>query len=77
MKEQFPRLFYLSQNKNEKVGSIGEWKGGVWVWRWRRNLFDRELIILNKLSDLLNRYTLKQNVDDSWQWSRAQMGFTL
>lgn len=44
----FPRLYNLSQDKEGRVGEMGEWKEGVWrwKWRWRRNFFIVNLLLL-------------------------------
>lgn len=44
IKERFPRLFYLSNNREGKVRDMGCWEEGSWEWKieWRRELLERE-----------------------------------
>lgn len=49
--EKFNRLFRLSIQKAEVVGSMGRWDESRWSWdlRWSRTLFPREISSLNQL----------------------------
>jgi len=46
LKSKFLRLFSLSNNKDAKLGSFGEWLNGYWKRDlfWRKGLFDWEKI---------------------------------
>lgn len=41
LKQQFSRLFAISDQKLCTIREMGEWVEGIWRWRlsWRRNLF--------------------------------------
>lgn len=41
MKDEFPRLFSLSEDKSARVADLGYWDGEVWRWdwKWRRGFF--------------------------------------
>lgn len=52
------RLYILCLDKSVKVSDIGGIEGervGL-VWKWRRELFQREKPMLNLLIELLNKY---------------------
>ncbi|KAL8534340.1 hypothetical protein ACS0TY_010376 [Phlomoides rotata] len=55
---------------------MGHWRDRTWrwEWKWRRELFDRERGLLNELFIVLDRYPLKQGIEDSWKWSLEQSG---
>lgn len=48
LKDLFPRLFYISEQKNQNIDQFGVWVGGSWEWKfkWRRELFEWERILL-------------------------------
>ena len=48
--DSFPRLYSLSNQKENVVGECGFWDGLEWIWnfQWRRNLFQWELELLNE-----------------------------
>ncbi|KAL8533767.1 hypothetical protein ACS0TY_009966 [Phlomoides rotata] len=76
LKNRFTRLYNLSLSKGSRVSEMGHWRDGAWrwEWRWRRALFDREKGILNELIIVLDRYPLKQGIEDSWKWSLEPSG---
>ena len=49
LKKRFKRLFEISLQQRESVAKLGEWKDGVWVWKfaWRRPLFEWEKQLLD------------------------------
>lgn len=38
MRNKYPRLFYLSEQKDDFVGEMGVWESEVWKWdlKWRK-----------------------------------------
>lgn len=48
----FPRLFQLSNDKSGLIKDMGSWVGErwVWSWNWRRELFERENVMVLLLS---------------------------
>ncbi|KAL8464584.1 hypothetical protein ACS0TY_034187 [Phlomoides rotata] len=65
------RSFFWEENwTGEGVGDLGRWVEDwwEWSWRWRRSLLDRNIIYLNALNNLLDRYHLINGVEDSWKW---------
>lgn len=55
LKDEFPRMFSLSNDKNSVISSFGWWDGDVWRWRWswRRALFVWEEEIEKRFCDTL------------------------
>ncbi|KAL8476037.1 hypothetical protein ACS0TY_028632 [Phlomoides rotata] len=76
LRDKFPRLYNLCQEKSVRIWDVGEWMGDTWVWKWgwRRNLRDREMAILLELSDLIDRYPLKREEKDKWRWEPEPNG---
>ncbi|KAL8539675.1 hypothetical protein ACS0TY_001330 [Phlomoides rotata] len=58
------------------VGEMGEWVWEEWRWKWawRRDLFDREVVRLNELISILDRFHIKRGVQDTWRWDMAPDG---
>lgn len=55
---------------------MGSWERGVWEWKWqwRRQLFDREKLLINNLKELIANYQLKESETDSWRWRQSRSG---
>ncbi|KAL4322040.1 hypothetical protein AHAS_Ahas14G0170700 [Arachis hypogaea] len=60
LKDSFPRLFLVSNNKRSVIGDCGFWDGIEWVWnfQWRRELRQWETENLNQLLDILHAMRL-------------------
>lgn len=71
IRDRFPRLFHLSEQKEIMVGEMGVWEEEEWKWdlRWRMDLFGREIDYANELMSLLDRFKLMPNKEDSWIWN--------
>ncbi|KAL8503601.1 hypothetical protein ACS0TY_022363 [Phlomoides rotata] len=68
LKNQFHRLFRLSNKKSALISEMGSWENDIWVWNWewKRPLSSRNLSLFDNLLALLNRYKLSQNEEDYW-----------
>ncbi|GKV19246.1 hypothetical protein SLEP1_g29532 [Rubroshorea leprosula] len=76
LKENFPRLYSITTNKNVKVAELGEWCEGVWVWKWnwRRDLFAWELDLLQELEDTIRPVSINRGTEDVWIWKWDNSG---
>lgn len=61
----FRDYIILSELKEGLVSDAGVWVNGS--WKWRRVLFDREISIVSDPECFINRFPLKENVDDTWK----------
>lgn len=48
---------------------MGEWRDGAWNWSWiwRRELWDRECVMLNDLISVISLHIPKQDEADKWR----------
>ncbi|KAL8475213.1 hypothetical protein ACS0TY_031577 [Phlomoides rotata] len=76
LREMYPRLFNLNLDKRGTVRDFGSWVEDrwEWSWRWRRSLLDRDIIYLNALNNLLDRFHLRNGVEDTWKWRLSVNG---
>ncbi|XP_016194856.1 uncharacterized protein LOC107635806 [Arachis ipaensis] len=53
LKDEFPRLFSVSNLTGSVIGDCGFWDGMEWVWtfQWRRELLQWELELVNQLHE--------------------------
>jgi len=65
----FPRLYSISNQKEGKIGEMGEWSGSNWNWvlTWRHNLFVWEEKLLFNLLTRIGVRRPSQEVD-RWKW---------
>ncbi|KAL8534448.1 hypothetical protein ACS0TY_010457 [Phlomoides rotata] len=72
----YPRLFNLNLDKRGTVRDFGSWVEDrwVWSWRWRRSLLDRDIIYLNALNNLLDKFHLRNGVENTWKWRLSANG---
>lgn len=65
LKDTFPRLFSISEQKEDLICNMGLWDDLVWTWnlRWRRRLYDWELADVERLNLVLPHPT-RGVVDD-------------
>lgn len=70
LKDLFPRLFYISEQRFLNIDQLGVWEQGLWVWKleWRREFFGWERNMLGELTDLRGVICLDENRTDSWEW---------
>ncbi|XP_057425637.1 uncharacterized protein LOC130719002 [Lotus japonicus] len=73
---RFHRLYNLSQNKYATVKEVGEWRQGIWEWKftWRRGLRGRELGWLDILLNTINIGCLREGRPDRWLWEPGEEG---
>lgn len=72
---KFPRLFIISNQQNELLGNVGQWKEGEWEWTlsWRQNMFEWEKSQLEELQ-LLTNTNLVKDCGDGWWCEEEVMG---
>lgn len=70
LKEEFPRLFFLSDQSQAVVVDMGWWDGDVWrwKWKWRRAFFTWEEEFFQLFCDTMAGVYLSKEVDDVWVW---------
>ena len=68
LKERFPRLFFVSSQKQNYITDMGIWDDGVWNWRfeWRRRLFSWEEHMVGDLLLAITQHSLIERVEDDW-----------
>ncbi|GKV46638.1 hypothetical protein SLEP1_g53612 [Rubroshorea leprosula] len=71
LRDSFPRLFQLAENKDGKVRENGSWEGDRWHWvmKWRRERRGREKDEEKKLREVLGSVQIRQTEVDNWQWT--------
>jgi hypothetical protein len=62
LKDLFPRLFQVSEQKECFVRDVGRWDGPNWRcdFKWRWNLFVWEEELVGNLKNLLNQINISQ-----------------
>lgn len=53
---KFPRLFLISEQREEVIGKMGFWREDKWCWnlRWRRSPFEWESELIIQLNIFLS-----------------------
>ncbi|OMO71257.1 reverse transcriptase [Corchorus capsularis] len=76
LKDNFPRIFVLTVNKNAKIGEFGVWIEDKWEWKihLRRCLFDWENFQWVGLIALLDNVTLSHEFKDKLIWKHSSSG---
>ncbi|KAK7275188.1 hypothetical protein RIF29_16297 [Crotalaria pallida] len=76
LKDCFPRLYMMAENKNDMVCHYGSWEGGDWAWdlRWRRDLFVWERELLSNLIATIEGRGCRLDRKDSWRWGLGSKG---
>ncbi|XP_057734667.1 uncharacterized protein LOC130950143 [Arachis stenosperma] len=76
LKDQFPRLFSVSNQRGSVIGDCGFWDGAEWIWnfQWRRELFQWELNLVNQLHDVLRLVKLDYGSEDRVVWKFDKQG---
>ncbi|XP_057740275.1 uncharacterized protein LOC130957436 [Arachis stenosperma] len=66
LKDCYPRLFFISNQKGSPIGDCGFWDGIEWVWhfQWRRELRQWESETLDQLMHALQSVRLIAEVQD-------------
>ena len=72
---KYPRLFFISNQKESMAGEIGKVDGVLteWNFEWRRAFFDWEEQLFASLMEDLEGLTWSQEVD-RWNWSLEESG---
>ena len=70
LKNLYPRIFALAQQKTGSINKFGEWIGGSWVWNilLRRRVFDWEIRQWNEFWGLISKSVLRQASNDQVCW---------
>jgi hypothetical protein len=79
LRQKFPRLFGISNQKQEVIQNMGSVIEGRWHWdlSWRRNRFEWEEEQFRNLCDVISSF-FPGTVDDSWTWlGDGVQGFTV
>lgn len=65
--QEFPRLFLVSEQKEECINQMGVWRNEVWEWdlKWRRRLFVWEEELERNLVELVENVNLNHD-EDLW-----------
>nr|XP_029148271.1 uncharacterized protein LOC112742312 [Arachis hypogaea] len=76
LKDLFPRLFSVSNQRGSVIGDCGFWDGIEWRWnfQWRRQLFQWELDLLNQLHETLRLVNLVYDKEDKVVWKFDKHG---
>ncbi|XP_015961036.1 uncharacterized protein LOC107485010 [Arachis duranensis] len=76
LKDMFPRLFSVSNQRGSVIGDCGFWDGLEWRWnfQWRRELFQWELDLLNQLHETLRLVNLVYDREDRVVWKFDKKG---
>ncbi|KAF1878699.1 hypothetical protein Lal_00047370 [Lupinus albus] len=69
LKILFARLFQVTNDKDASVSSMGEWKNGVWIWKfvWEQEEY-------GKLIKFLRSYGPQVDAIDGWIWIHNKDG---
>jgi hypothetical protein len=69
LQDRFPRIFNISEDKDNTISSLGFWERDVWRWafNWRRALFEREVPMFADFSEVVQGFTPSDR-DDVWLW---------
>lgn len=76
LKLAFPRLFSVSLQDDVVINQMGSWDGGEWMWRfrWRRSLYEWEMVDLERLTLLIEHTTPKNDCRDIVSWYGSKDG---
>ncbi|XP_057740067.1 uncharacterized protein LOC130957211 [Arachis stenosperma] len=76
LKNRFPRLFSVSNQRGSVIGDCGFWDGLTWIWnfQWRRELFQWELDLVNQLHNTLRVVKLALGREDRVVWKYDKQG---
>ncbi|XP_016204110.1 uncharacterized protein LOC107644693 [Arachis ipaensis] len=76
LKDRYPRLFSVSNQRGSVIGDCGFWDGLTWIWnfQWRRELFQWELELVNQLHNTLRIVKLALGREDRVVWKYDKKG---
>jgi hypothetical protein len=79
LRDRFPRLYGISNQKEGTIASMGGWIDFRWIWNleWRRQFFEWEQPLDQQLVQIIAQFQPTQQ-DDMWQWrENLDDGFTV
>ena len=74
LKDLYPRLYSLSNQKDCCIRECGFWDGIQSNFQWKRNLFQWELEVLDEMHQALAGMHLKRNTNDRVIWKFGKEG---
>ncbi|WRX31364.1 Reverse transcriptase zinc-binding domain - like 10 [Theobroma cacao] len=76
LKEHFPRIYALANNKCGTVKEFGTWENGIWEWKvkLRRQVFGWEHKQYDSFNDTINEFFLCENMKDELVWKKTASG---
>lgn len=79
IKQTFPRLFSISEQRDAYINDMGYWRDNAWVWRfrWRRQLFVWEMDELERLKILIEQVVPRNGESDGICWYGEQNRFPI
>ncbi|MCH94974.1 LINE-1 reverse transcriptase like, partial [Trifolium medium] len=79
LRHRFPRIYGISNQKENTIASMGRWEGNMWRWdfHWRRNLFVWEEPIKTDFLELIHQFVPSES-RDKWLWrENREHGFSV
>jgi len=80
LKTGFSRLYSLSVTKAFMMAAFGGLNNGKWVWNfvWRRNLFEWEKQLAERLFQEVQGVNFNLDKEDKWVWKEGEeFGYTV
>ncbi|KAL4299521.1 hypothetical protein AHAS_Ahas17G0109200 [Arachis hypogaea] len=76
LKDNFSRLFSVSNQRESVIGDCGFWDGFEWRWnfQWRRELFQWKLDLVHQLHETLRLVNLVYDREDRVVWKFDKQG---
>lgn len=76
LRDNFRRLFTLSNQQNHYIREMGNWVNGVWHWEltWRRTILNREESMVDELKHQVSNFTLTEGILDRRVWAKEEGG---
>ncbi|KAM7266697.1 hypothetical protein ACFE04_004594 [Oxalis oulophora] len=76
LKDKFPKLFSISEGKDNFVINMGYWDGSIWIWQlpWRRDRFVWEQQLEFNLLSSLDSVCLLYDKEDTLLWDPGKNG---
>lgn len=76
LKDLYPRLFSLSEQKEKAIADCGSWCERGWEWSlvWRREMFVWEKEVLQEFLQFIQPAILIKERNDEWSWGMDHSG---
>ena len=70
LKDAYPRLYNISNQKNSLIMDMGFWDGHQWRWafNWRRDFMQWEIELYNNFWERIQQHELQLGLDDAVRW---------